>query len=197
MNTHSLKDLALINTPLVFRDKAPLEIPEGNARIFSIKDIGSGWPIDFRHLPRVQVPESKLNSAVSAGDVLMPGRGLAYPARYFVGSDLPIFPSGQVHVIRVTSKSVDPRYLCWYLNRDNVQNDLRQMLTGATIQALNKSQLQGLRIEVPHLTTQIQIAELQSLLARRTEIRQRLEALEKEEFDAACQIAIRKETRDE
>lgn len=186
-----LGSLATIRTPLAFRDKAPEDVPDGNAMVFSIKDLVSGWPFD--KLPHVQVDESRLTDAVALGDVLMPGRGTSYPARLFERSELPLFPAGQIHVIRPDPSRMDPRYLCWFLNRKDVQENIRQMLTGSTIKALNKSHLQSVRIEIPSMDTQLQIARLQSLIERRSALRRHLEALEHAEFEIACRTALAKE----
>jgi restriction endonuclease S subunit len=191
--TRALEDLAAIRTPLIFRDRAPEDAADGNARVFSIKDLVSAWPTDFNKLPRVRVEETKLSDSVKEGDVLMPGRGLAYPARLYEGCDLPLFPAGQVHILRVNTSMVNPRYLSWYLNRRDVQAEIAQMLTGSTIKALNKSQLQKVRVDVPARATQERIAKLQDLMDRRMALRDHLNTLEHLEFEAACRMALARE----
>jgi hypothetical protein len=190
-NIVELGQLAVIRTPLTFRDKAPEDRPQGNARVFSIRDLVSGWPVLFDELPRVEVEELKLTDAIEVHDVLMPGRGQAYPARLFLGSDLPVFPSGQIHVIHTLTEEVDPGYLCWFLNRHEVQDSIKNALSGSVIKALNKSQLQRVSVTLPSLEIQRRISRLQFLFEERIAIRQRLELLERLEFERACEVALK------
>lgn len=188
-----LEVVATIKTPLVFRDKAPVDTPEGNVRIFSIKDLVSWRPDEFDRLSRVEIEERKLSDSVQPGDILMPGRGLSYPARLFEGSDLPLLPAGQVHVIRINSELITSGYLNWFLNRYETQEKIRQMLTGSTIMALNKSQLARLMIELPSRATQEKIANLDALGIKRRVLREHLIALEQEEIATACRLALQRE----
>ena len=190
-----LEVVATIKTPLVFRDKAPVDTPEGNVRIFSIKDLVSWRPDEFDRLSRVKIDERKLSDSVQPGDILMPGRGLNYPARLFEGSDLPLFPAGQIHVIRINGELITSGYLSWYLNRHETQEKIRQMLRGSTIMALNKSQLAKLVIELPSRATQEKIAHLDALGIQRRVLREHLIALEQEEIATACRLALKKEAK--
>ena len=195
LELYALDALTTIRTPLAFRNKAPEEVPYGNVRIFSIKDLINWRPDELNRLPRVEVEYHKVADSVQLGDILMPGRGASYPARLFEGTDLPLFPAGQIHVIQIKNQAVASGYLIWYLNRTETQEKIKQMLTGSTIMALNKSQLSKLLIEVPSKATQDKIAQLSVLSTQRKALREQLSALEDEEVAAACGAALQREAQ--
>lgn len=175
---------------MTFRDKAPVEVKNGNSCVLAIRDLVSNWPIDYERLPRVTVEEHQIVDCLQAGDVLLPGRGTSYPARLFLGAGLPVFTAGQIYIARV-SEELDAAYFCWYLNRSDVQAEIQQLLTGSAIQALNKSRLQKLKIAVPPLADQRRIAELQHLGEQRRYLRQELDQLDFAEMEYACEVLLK------
>jgi hypothetical protein len=185
-----LDQIASIRTLMTFRDRAPSEGGAGNACVLAIRDIVSRWPPDFKTLPRVDADEGQLADRLAEGDILLPGRGSSYPARLFQCAPLPVFTAGQVFVIRARN-DVLPAYLCWYLNRPDVQAGITQMLAGSAIQALNKSSLQRIEVALPPLKDQQHIAELQSLANDRARLRLELGQLDHAEIEHACETLLK------
>jgi hypothetical protein len=174
---------------MIFRDRTPSDGGDGNACVLAIRDIVSRWPPDYASLPRVDADEGQLADCLAEGDILLPGRGSSYPARLFLGAPMPVFTAGQVFVIRA-GNGVLPTYLCWYLNRPDVQAGITQLLAGSAIQALNKSSLLRIDIAVPPLDDQHKIAELQSLADDRSRLRRELEQLDHAEIAHACESLL-------
>jgi restriction endonuclease S subunit len=176
-----LEQLARIHTAVVFRNKAPQEDPQGNVRALSIRDLVASKPLHWYDLPRMAVDDKYLAHCLQVGDVVIPSRGDYYRAWLFEGADEPVFPAGQLNVISPSDR-LDARYLVWYLNQKSTQAKISLMLTGTSIKALTKSALLTLEVEVPTLSKQQQIAELDTTTQKIVEIRHRLNELDKAEI---------------
>lgn len=191
-----LGDIADIRIVFVFRDKAPVENTSGNTYVFSIRDLTSNWPFEKEKMSRVLVDEQKLSHAIHGGDILLPGRGQTFPARLYDGKLGPILPSGQIYVISPLSpETVLPEFLSWYLNRPVVQRFILSSLTGTTVQALNKSVLKNLEIEIPTVEVQYQIVELVDLLEQRRQLRRELIRLEDVEIELIGSELLSRDTK--
>jgi hypothetical protein len=189
-----LDQIATVRTLTTFRDRAPEGAEDGNAYVLSIRDLVSRWPADFPCLPLARVDQTQLEDALRPQDILMPGRGAAYPARLFDTAPLPVLTAGQVFIIRAGA-GILPTYLCWYLNTASVQAEIGQLLAGSAIQALNKSSLLRISVIVPPAAEQARIAELQALAEKRRQLRLELETLEWADIDHACHGLLGKRAR--
>ena len=137
--------IAKVHTAVVLRDQAPKEGPDGSSsvRALAIRDLVAGKPLRWHELPRLHVPERHLAHCLRPGDVVIPSRGDYYSAWLFEGADDPVFPVGQLNVIRPDTE-LDARYLVWYLNKASTQRLISLLLTGTTIKALTKAALLSL-----------------------------------------------------
>lgn len=174
---HTLSDFAEVHTAVVFRDQAPQEHPEGNVRALAIRDVVSSTPGSWSELPRVVVAEKYRANCLQEGDVVIPSRGDYYRALLFTGADVPVLPVGQLNVIRPAA-GLDAGYLVWFLNLPTTGAKLKQMLTGTSIQALTKTALQTLEVDLPDMGRQRRIAEIDQLGRRIAAIRHRLTELD-------------------
>lgn len=172
--------IAKVRTAVVFRDQAPKERPDGNVRALAIRDLVAGKPLRWHELPRLHVQERYLSHSLQRGDVVIPSRGDYYRAWLFDGADDPVFPVGQLNVIRPDTQ-LDARYLVWNLNKPSTQKRISLLLTGTTIKALTKATLLSLEIEVPPMPKQRQIAELDQTTQEIVAIRHRLNEIDRTE----------------
>jgi restriction endonuclease S subunit len=170
---------------MTFRDKAPVHNAGGNAHSLTIKDIVSKGPLNFAELPQIDVDKSQLTNQLQPGDVLLPGRGDNYVARHFSGCPRPVFPIGQINVLR-PSGELNSEYLTWYLNQDEAQRFIEQSLGGASTKALSKTRLLEMPIPLPSLRVQEKIAYLQSMQTERSKLLFELHDLNQRQVDTAC-----------
>ncbi len=187
---HPLGTIAKVHTAVVLRDQAPKEGPGGNVRALAIRDLVAGRPLRWHELPRLHVPERHLSYCLQRGDVVIPSRGDYYQAWLFEGSDDPVFPVGQLSVIR-PSPQLDARYLVWQLNEPSTQKRISLLLTGSTIKALTKAALLSLEVEIPPLSKQRQIAELDQTTQEIVAIRHRLNEIDRAEIAHVTRQALR------
>jgi len=176
----TLSAVAQVHTAMVFRNQPPQEDPSGNVRALAIRNLVASVPFHWTALPRVTVDTKFMAHCLRVGDIVIPSRGDYYYAWLFEGADEPIFPLGQLNVIR-TAANLSPHYLVWYLNRKTTQTKISQLLTGSSIQALTKASLLTIPIEVPSLRKQHEISELDSTTRRILALRHRLNELDKAE----------------
>lgn len=177
----NISALAQVRTALVFRSQPPQETPIGNVRALAIRDLVASKPRHWNELPRVFIDESHLSHCLQSGDVVIPSRGDYYKAWLFEGASEPVFPLGQLNVI-TPGPQLDARYLVWYLNQKSTQAKIYLMLTGTSIKALTKAALLTLEVEVPSLTKQKQIADLDHTTQQIVAIRHRLNELDQAEI---------------
>lgn len=176
-----LSALAQVQTAVTFRSQAPQEDPDGNVRALAIRDLVASRPLRWHDLPRVVIHEKHLAHCLEPGDVVIPSRGDYYKAWLFEGAREPVFPLGQLNVIRPGS-DLDARYLVWYLNQKSTQAKISAVLTGTSIKALTKTALLTLEVAVPPLSRQRQIADLDHITQQIVALRHRLNDLDKDEI---------------
>jgi restriction endonuclease S subunit len=179
--TSHLTALAQVQTAVMFRGQAPQEDPHGNALALAIRDIVGGQPLRWHDLPRVSIPDKYLAHCLRPGDVVIPSRGDYYKSWLFEGAGELVFPMGHLNVVR-PGRELDAHYLVWYLNQKSTQTKISTLLTGTSIKALTKAALLMLDVEVPPLSKQQQIAELDYTTKKIVAIRHRLNELDKEEI---------------
>jgi hypothetical protein len=185
-----LGTLAKVHTAIVFRDQAPKESPDGNVRALAIRDLVAGKPLRWQELPRLHVQERHLSHCLQRGDVVIPSRGDYYKAWLFEGADDPVFPVGQLSLIRPDTR-LDARYLVWNLNEPSTQQRISLLLTGTTIKALTKASLLSLEVEVPPMPKQRQIAELDQTTQEILAIRHRLNEIDRAEIAHVTRQTLR------
>ena len=187
---HPLGTIAKVHTALVFRDQAPSEGADSYVRALAIRDLVAGKPLRWHELPRLHVQERHLVHCLQRGDVVIPSRGDYYRAWLFEGANDPIFPVGQLNVIR-PNPQLDARYLVWHLNEPSTQKRISLLLTGTTIKALTKAALLSLEVEVPSMSKQGQIAELDQTTQEIVAIRHRLNEIDRTETAHVTRQALR------
>jgi len=188
--TQPVGTIAKVHTAIVFRDQAPKEGPGGNVRALAIRDLVAGKPLRWHELPRLHVPEQHLSHCLRPGDVVIPSRGDYYRAWLFEGADDPVFPVGQLSVIRPNTQ-LDARYLVWCLNEPSTQRRIALLLTGTTIKALTKAALLSLEVEVLPMPRQRQIAEIDQTTQEIVAIRHRLNEIDQTEIAHVTRQALR------
>lgn len=189
MRTSFLSELASIHTAVVFRGQPPQPDVEGNVRALAIRNLVTNKPLHWLDLPKVTISKTYFSNCLQAGDVVIPSRGEYYKAWLFDGADEPVFPLGQIHVLRPAEQLV-PAYLNWFLNNKQTQATIALLLTGTSIKALTKASLSKLVITLPPIEMQLRIAELDQTAQKIAAIRHRLNQLDSEEVACMTQYAI-------
>jgi hypothetical protein len=82
----------------------------------------------------------------------------------------PLVAASFLHVVRPDSSAIEPGYLLWWFNHPQAQQQLANEAHGTKIPFLSLKSARSLRIPVPPVTVQRQIAELHNLAERESQI---------------------------
>ena len=155
----SLNTIADIRTGHTFRSRIDKE-PTGNIPVVQIKDLKDQAMLTADQLPRINWQAAKAITTVQPGDILLPARGEYYQASVLQGEEQ-VIATGQLFVLRLTSKAITPGYLGWYMNQSTAQHYFRTHRSGTSMPMLNKQSLGALPVVVPPLAIQEKIVSVQ------------------------------------
>lgn len=180
-----LSHVADIHSGFTFREKIDELASGGNAHVAQIKDVRRAWEttrsamLKAQQLPMIQWA-GKDNAFVSPGTVLLPSRGSK--GGYFRAScltsdqsfELPVVVSSQF-LILTPKPGVLPEFLCWSLNRSDIQYRLSEgMSQGSSIVMLNTANAGAIQLKVPTLAIQHKIVRLNKLWEQKQQLTQAL-----------------------
>lgn len=116
-------------------------------------------------------------------DILIVSRGSgtgSFRSAIFVSNDTNVMPSSSVHVIRIKDVTVLAKYVCLYLNSQDGQKALAQIVTGASyIQSILVKNLTDFLIPIPPIHTQKSIIALHENIIDQERIFKRKRELQK------------------
>lgn len=149
----------------------------GTYQLIQSKHLTPGVPYRYREEDAFLVSPGKRarNSLVRHGDVLFMSRGTRNVASWLEVIPEMTLAVSSFYVIR-PKPVLNPGYLTWYLNQPAFQRRIAEIRTGAGAPIVQRGALQGLQIPVPDLPTQVQLAELGTLMAREQDLIQSLAA---------------------
>ncbi|MEQ8907958.1 MAG: restriction endonuclease subunit S [Vicingaceae bacterium] len=117
--------------------------------------------------------EVEADELLEEGDVILAGKGLRFFAWAYQKEKGKCIASSLFYVLK-PKKELLGDYLAFYLNRDQVQHQLKLLSAGGTVPSLAKKELQQLSIEVPSLEQQQEIVSLDQLYQKQIKLYQEL-----------------------
>lgn len=88
------------------------------------------------------------------GDVVISARGTKIKVAVAEIKNRKIIPNGNLLVLRLNTKKINPYYLQAYLNSENGQLSLKQIQTGAIIMSINPSRIEQMKVSIIDKETQ-------------------------------------------
>lgn len=181
-----LGEIADVRTGFTFREKIAELSRGGNAHVAQIKDVRSTWEatgttsLKAQQLPLISW-EGKDTAFAGPGTVLLPSRGAKggyFRASYLIPdmqSSLPIVVSSQFLVI-TPNPGVLPEFLCWSLNRHGTQHRISEGAgaQGTSLVMLSVKAAKEIELEIPDITIQQKIVQLNELWDREKQLTQAL-----------------------
>jgi type I restriction enzyme M protein len=117
-------------------------------------------------------------------DILLRSRGGSYGAVLvepdYEDSVFPAIAAAPLYILRLQTDIADPGYICWYINRPDVQRYLAVQAQGTSIVTVSLETFSELDIPLPPLSQQKQIGSLNQLLQKEDELGERLRTLRAE-----------------
>lgn len=140
-----------------------------------------------RFIP-TRAPESAL---VRQGDVLFMAKGATNFALALPELPVPTLAAGYFFIVRVTSATLLPEYVAWYLNQATAQRYFRQQAgQGVNTPVVRIGVLGECEVPVPPLATQRRIVELDALRREEEHLLARLAEKRRLLLGEACLRAI-------
>jgi hypothetical protein len=161
-----LADLATARTGYPFR--GPLaEVHSGGVLVAQMKDVDPSSGLQWGSVVRAELTGRKEPDWLLAGDILFVPRG----QRFFASSIGP--PPGSavcgphLMVLRVRPGSgVTPDFLAWQINQPPIQKQLRLAAEGTNQLSVRITEIEALRLAVPHVDQQLRIVGLAEAAAK-------------------------------
>lgn len=175
-----IKKLASIKSGHPFARRLE-ESRSGSISVIQMKDLPSGLSMVSASPARVDAAGINERYLLGINDIIFRSRGQTNTAVILKIDFGPVVAAAPLITLRVTSKSILPEYLCWWINQPPAQTHFDRHARGTAGRMISRDALADLEINVPPLNVQRQIVELallgereQALMARLAEGEKRM-----------------------
>ncbi|MEC5127116.1 restriction endonuclease subunit S [Verrucomicrobiales bacterium BCK34] len=178
MKQSFLKEIADVRIGLTLRGPdASKQIDEEGLHLLKIGDIKESGVIRIKTPHLIKVTKSMERFKVAPNDLVIANRGGRMTAA-LVDEKIQAIAGGQIYVVRADRKKVLPEYLWWFFNRPSTQRYLQYQASGSYVKTIPVQFIrEEMRIPVPPMETQHQIAEIAQLARQEAEILKELSTL--------------------
>lgn len=172
MITSKLKDL--IDLIIDYRGKTPKKLggdwSESGYRVFSAKNIKTGEIVSSESIRYVNndLYRSWMKDEIQKGDILITSEA-PFGQIYFWDSDEKIVLGQRLFAIR-PKKSVNGKYLYYYMTGRDFQCELKARATGTTVTGLRQPELLQCQVSMPSKEQQDYVAHLLGTLDKKIQI---------------------------
>lgn len=161
VNPKKISEIATVFSGYQYTSKnlTELEPGEGNISILKVTNVEDGI-IDYHSLVSANIDESKVEKyLLKDNDILLASKGTIFKLAVVTGiGDKKVIPHNNFSVIRITDNTVNPVYVCNYLNSSTGRSFLESIQTGSIIKMINKNALLELSVPILDQDTQEVIA---------------------------------------
>lgn len=135
----------------------------GSTAIVQGKDLSKySLNLDVGALTKIDV-EVESDSFLKKGDVLLLARATdatSFKAVVFDSDQTNILATSTVHILRIRSDQIIPKYLALWFNTPAGQHELRKVIRGSYIKALSRTAIETLSIQIPSFEEQYNLVAL-------------------------------------
>ena len=191
-----ITNIAEIILGYTFR-KAIEKTKEGSVFVLQAANIKVNEDIlDISELVNISSSPKYSPSFLEYNDVILISRGSgfgSFRSSVYLLENKNVIASSSVFIIRVKDKVVIPKYLSIYLNSEEAQKDISQIITGGSyIQSLSRIELENLKVPIPPINIQESIIELYDNIKEQDRILRRKNQLKKNIISATIKNLTRK-----
>lgn len=155
-----LTDIAKVSSAYIIRDNNFENVPL-TQKIVTIQNINANEILETNDLKKVPVEIFTKPSYLQNSNILLSSRNNFRACIYNKVNQEDIIATGNIFIIEPNMQLVLPEYLMIYLNSDQAQKQFAKMNLGATLPHITKEHLLELEVQIPSLTQQQQIIELE------------------------------------
>lgn len=109
------------------------------------------------------------------GDILFPAKGVQKNPYVLKETDLPAVASSVFFVIRTNREFMLPEFLAWILTTPQLYHQLSIISEGSTISSISIREFRSLLIQIPPLSVQNKIAEINQLQKKHIALTEQLQ----------------------
>ena len=184
-----LSEIADIVSGYTFRGSIEND-PKGDIFVLQAKNISINQDIlNTNDLITVSDKSIRNPYFLEHNDILLVSRGSgagSFRSAVFASDDVNVMPSSSVYVIRIKDVTVLPKYVSLYLNSQDGQKTLAQIVTGASyIQSILVKNLTDFPIPIPPIHTQKSIIALHENIIDQERIFKRKQEIQKTIINAS------------
>ncbi|MEK7538664.1 MAG: restriction endonuclease subunit S [Patescibacteria group bacterium] len=178
-----VQDIAQVISGYTFRSPVEKD-PNGKVFVLQATNVDSARDItETGEFARISSEPPRAMSYLEYNDVLLVSRGSglgSFRATVFALDETNVIASSSVHIIRIKDVTVLPKYISLYLNSDDGQKKISQVVTGGSyIQSILRKNLEDIDIPIPPMIKQKSIIALHENIKRQEEILERKSYLKK------------------
>lgn len=164
-----LKKIVTIQSGFSFRTR--LESMEtGSVAVIQMKDLTSTNQVCCDELVKVDMDTPKGHHLVRLGDLIFRSRGLTSTSALLVDDPGVAVLAAPLLRIRITSNSILPEYLNWYISQPPAQSYFASCAEGTALKMISKQSLENLEVFAPSIARQQLVVEMASLAAEEQRI---------------------------
>jgi len=163
-----LKNIADIQAGYSFRTR--LESMETGSAAVIQKDLTNSNQVCCDELAKVEMDTPKRHHLVRQGDLIFRSRGLTSTSALLVDDPGVAVLAAPLLRIRITSSSILPEYLNWYISQPPAQSYFTSCAEGTALKMISKQSLENLEVFVPSIARQRLVAEVATLAAEEQRI---------------------------
>jgi hypothetical protein len=164
-----LKNIADVQAGYSFRGRLE-SMATGSVDVIQMKDLTSANHVCCDELVKVDMDTPKGHHLVRPGDLIFRSRGLTSNSALLVDDPGIAVLAAPLLRIRVTSTSVLPEYLNWYISQHPAQSYLTSCSEGTALKMISKQSLENLEVFVPSIARQKLVVKMASLAAEEQRI---------------------------
>lgn len=164
-----LADIAEVASGYTFRERLDA-YPDGDVAVLQMKNISPDDKVLTDDLPRVGLADLSARQLLREGDILFRARGHFHTAAVVYGGLKNAVAAAPLMLIRVSTATVLPEYLCWFINHPGTQAKLMNLAAGSYVRTLNKAAIEGMELPLPPVELQRQVVEIAELGRRETKL---------------------------
>lgn len=164
-----LKNIADVQAGYSFRTR--LESMEtGSVAVIQMKDLTDSNQVRCDQLAKIDMNAPKGHHLVRPGDLIFRSRGLTSTSALLLDDPGVAVLAAPLLRIRITSGSILPEYLNWYISQPPAQSYFTSCAEGTSLKMISKLSLENLELFVPSLARQKLVIEMASLAAEEQRI---------------------------
>lgn len=170
-----LIEVAEIKQGYQFRKKADF-ISDGEFKVLQMLDVVNNSSFSYLNLQEIKSDKALQKHCLKKNDIVFCTRGMNN-YNILIDKNYPnLITVSQFLVIRPFPELVNPAYLSWFLNQPETIAYLNAHRLTSTVPLINKKALEDLKIELPPLSLQHKIAEINTLRTKEKELTTKIES---------------------